>query len=367
MHDSLIGYNGAVQHGVMLLAPLMAAAALWCHRAIRRKEPRDRMFWAAIGLTFVFYGFNFVTMRWWSAVPESMAGFAEIAPSPGDLNRLEAVLVVEAAARRGGLATLTQDELARCAGTMTADSPADARLAALQLGVVDAATREAWRESGDWERYSIGSFSRVRELGCHPDLQVQLLLRADELRADAALRDAYAGVIANAYAQPYRFDHLVQLLQAAMTLHLLGADLAPLRVRVHEALTACAVRDGFVARIRFSGYRSDHAARSQGALHPEAVSSAAAAVLMGMFGVPDGLDLREVELGLMSYMKPQFESRRFEALAAFADRAALATVPGYVDAEQGAVAQAARWQWLASALVLALAALAVTTRARRNA
>jgi hypothetical protein len=365
-HDVLIGYMGGVQHGVMLLAPLMAAAALWCHRAIRRKEPRDRMFWAAMGLACVFYGVTFAALRSRPAVPESMAGFAEIAPAPADRNRLEAVLVVEAAARRGGLPTLKQDELARCAGTLTADSPAGARLAAMQLGIVDAATREAWRESGDWERYSIGSFGRAPERGRHPDLQVQLLLRADELRADAALRDAYAGVIANAHAQPHRFDHLVQLLQAATTLDLLGADLAPLRARVHEALTACAVHDGFVARTRFSGYRPDHDARNSGALYPEAIPSAAAAVLMGMFGVPDGVDLREVELGLMSYMKPHYEGRRFEALAAFAGRAALATVPGYVDAEHGAVAQAARWQWLASALVLALAALAVTTRARRN-
>jgi hypothetical protein len=363
---ALFGTDTPVQHGVMLVAPLLTLAALWCHLSIRSRQPRDRVFLVSAGAAIFVMGIS-LTVPWPQPnIPESLEGLESAASHRPYPPTLEQVFVVDAAARLAGHPGLSRDGLADRAAELAAEDSDDSLLAALQLGLVDDATQKSWREGRRRSPYQVEMLRDHPLLARSPGLLLHVLLRADELRADAVLRAAYASAIVDAYSQPDRFDNVVDLVQAVSALDSIGADASPLRVRAHELLLACTTRDVKHACVGFALFRPHMEDAGAGGVHATAIAGAAAVVLMGKFGAPEGLDLREVDRGFARQLPWRIDSERFAALAAFAGRSALQKLDAFVAEEPSALGAIAHWQVFAGALVLAFGAIAVTTRARRN-
>lgn len=366
VHGAAFGMEASVQHGVLWVAPLLTLAALWCHFTIRHKEPRDRAFLVSIGMAIFVIGLSMAQPWMQPNTPESLQGIEAAASRRPYPPALERVFVIDAAARLAGGPGLSREGLANRAASLAEEESDDARLAALQLGLVEEATQRSWREGGALSRLPLDSLRERPELARSAGLLLHVLLRADELRADASLRDVYAAAIVGAYGSPHRFDNLVNLLQAVVTLENIGADASPLRVRAHELLIACMARDVEHARVGFTLFRPKSADAAAGGLYAQPIAGAAAVVLMSKFGVPVEIDLREVGRGLVHQMSWRSDIERFDALGAFAANSVLQTLPNYVAEEPSTLAVIARWQFLAGALVLVFSAIAVTMRAQRN-
>ncbi|MEY2715892.1 MAG: hypothetical protein RIT24_2235 [Planctomycetota bacterium] len=352
-----------VQRGLMLVTPVLLAAACYCHLRIRARELRDRVFLPIVALLIAGYGIIMSQQRS-RVILETFARVDAVVTQSAFPPHADTVALLDAVARQAGLGGVGRQALATFA-TRVGDT--ESQLVAhgfVELGLVDDARKRAWLESAPRFYADPLALAEKPALAKSISFAGWMMLKAEALRADPARRDAYADIVVRAFAEPHEHDSLVQLHWTVRALEGCGADVGRLRGRAHELLVACANRDEDGTRTGFLPVRASRNLQRvyPGFSAPEA--AAAATLLMTKFGVPDGIDLASVDRALVRSLHIVGESNSMDAHLAFATQHALRAMPGHEAEERGPLRVVAEWQTAFAAVVLALGAVVVTLRAR---